>query len=148
MRRLRLTLELIGGAACVAAHVPIGLVCLLGASLPGVAALPYWAAIAGGYVAMVGLGLIRPARLGRLSGRGVLDRWLLTFPVALTVAVVLVWRQWPLAFPSWDAHGFGAAGGEANALFLPWLHCGLWVLSAGLGEKPSPGRGESPFHDS
>ena len=27
-----------------------------------------------------------------------------------------------------DAHGFGASGGEANSLFLPWLHYGIWLL--------------------
>jgi hypothetical protein len=114
---------------------------LLGGSLPGVAAAPYWAAIGGGYLAMLGLGLFRPGRLGRLPRRGVLDRWLLAFPAAVALSVTLVWGQWPLEFPSWDAHGLGAAGGEANALFLPWLHCGLWVLSA-TGSR-GMGRGET-----
>ena len=34
-----------------------------------------------------------------------------------------------LRFDSWDAHGFGAAGGEGNSVFFPWFHTALWVAS-------------------
>lgn len=130
MSRLRLALELLGSALCLAAHFPIALVYALGSSLQGVAAAPYWAAVGGGYLAMLGLALFRPGDLGRVPRRGALDRWLLTFPLAAALSATLVSVEWPLTFTGWDAHGFGAAGGEANALFLPWLHSVLWVLSA------------------
>jgi hypothetical protein len=29
----------------------------------------------------------------------------------------------------------GARGGEANALFLPWLHLAGWVLLARAGQR-------------
>ena len=130
MSRLRLALELFGGTLYLAAHFPITFFYALGSGLRGVAAAPYWAAIGGGYLAMLGLALSRPGPLGQLRRRHLLDCWLSTFPLAVALSATLVWLQWPLRFPSWDAHGFGAEGGEANSLFLPCLHCAVWVVVA------------------
>lgn len=143
MSRLRLALELLGSALWLAVHFPIALVYALGSSLQGVAAVPYWAAVGGGYLAMLGLALFRPGDLGRVPRRGALDRWLLTFPPAVALSATLVSLEWPLAFASWDAHGFGAAGGEANALFLPWLHSVLWLLSANTRRPTAPAGGNA-----
>lgn len=140
MKRFQLPLELLGGALFLAAHVPIVLIYVLGSTLRGVSPGPYWVAIAGGYLVMLGLALARPGRLGQLPPRRALDRWLMAFVPAVVLCTGLILAQWPLSFPSWDAHGFGAAGGEANALFLPWLHSGLWLLSARVGRKPDISR--------
>jgi hypothetical protein len=96
----------------------------------GVATSVYWSAIALGYIGMTTLVVLRRRAFGAVPPRWLLDAWLLAFPLAIGVSLLLVALKWPLQFPSWDAHGVGASGGEANALFLPWLHLAIWPLVA------------------
>lgn len=126
---MRLAIELLGFVFYLAAHVPVVIIYALGSSLRGVPAVPYWAAIAVGYVVLLGVAVFQPGYLGRLQRRQVLDRWLVTFYPALALSAILGWLNWPLRFAGWNAHGFGAEGWEANTLFLPWLHAGLLLLS-------------------
>jgi hypothetical protein len=138
MKQFRLALELLGVSLYVGAHFPIALFYALGSSLQGVFPVPYWAAIGLGYLLMAGVAFARPARLRTLPSRRAFDTWLLAAVPALALCAILIWSRWPLAFPSWDAHGFGAMGGEANAVFFPWLHSLLWVLAANLWRSPDP----------
>jgi hypothetical protein len=64
-----------------------------------------------------------------------LDAWLIAAVPALAATAILIRLRWPLEFPSWDAHGFGAAGGEANAVLYPWLHAGFWAVAAFAGRR-------------
>jgi len=128
MSIIRVALELLGVGAFLALHSLIVLVYFIGSGLPGVAEWGYWSAIAGGYIAMVVLALFRRRAFGAISPRWLLDAWLLAFPMTIGLSLGLLMLKWPLRFPGWDAHGMGASGGEANALFLPWLHLAIWVL--------------------
>jgi hypothetical protein len=113
---------------------------LIGSDL-GVAARVYWSAIALGYIGMMILAAFRRRAFRALSAHGLLDAWLLAFPLAVGASLVLLVLKWPLRFPGWDAHGAGASGGEANSLFLPWLHLAIWLLlakrwvSSGIGNE-------------
>jgi hypothetical protein len=131
MNIIRGALELVGALAFLGLHAGIWWVYMIGSQL-GVAASLYWPAIALGYLAMVLVAVFRRPALGAASPRTLLDAWLLAFPVAIGVSLVLLSLKWPLRFPGWDAHGLGARGGEANSLFLPWLHLTIWVLIAKL----------------
>lgn len=117
MTRLRLALELLGGALCLAAHFPIAFFYVLGSSLRGVAPVPYWAAIGAGYLAMLGLALSRPGPLGRVPWRRVLDRWLLTFPPAVAISAAFIWVQGD-SLPD-AAMGRGGLGRAAPAGLRP-----------------------------
>jgi hypothetical protein len=131
MRFVRTSGEILGVAGVLALHFFIIIFYALGSGLirDRAGVLAYWTGIALGYVAM---GLVAGGRrrtLGDLPWRVVLDAWLLAFPLAVMVTATLVSAKWPLRFTGWDAHGMGATGGEANALFLPWLHLlGWWLV--------------------
>ena len=56
------------------------------------------------------------------------DLWLGAFLCAFILVAGMIYFRFPIRLRSWDAHGFGASGGEANSLFLPWLHYGIWLL--------------------
>lgn len=127
---IRGALELLGVGAFFSLHFGIiWWVYLIGSDL-GVATSFYWSAIALGYIGMMFFAVFRRRAFGAVSSRRLLDAWLLAFPLAIGVSLVLLVLQWPLRFPGWDAHGVGASGGEANSLFLPWLHLATWLLVA------------------
>lgn len=133
--RVRLALEILGAILFLAAQVPVVLLYLLGSTLGGVSPGLYWGAIAAGYLVMLGVALARPGPLGELSPRDALDRWLVAAIPALGLTAGMIALRWPLDFPSWDAHGLGAAGGEVNSAILPWLHGALWVASGWIGPR-------------
>ena len=127
---IRGALELLGVVAFFGFHFGIlWWVYLIGSDL-GVAKSLYWSAIVLGYIGMMFVAVFRRRAFRAVSSRGILDAWLLAFPVAIGVSLLLLNVKWPLRFPGWDAHGVGAGGGEANSLFLPWLHLAIWVLIA------------------
>jgi hypothetical protein len=132
---MRLALEIAGVLFCAAVHVPLVFFYILGSSLNGVRPVPYWAAVASGYVAMLTLALVRPGPFDRASGRQALDRWLAASLPATALTAVLIRVEWPLRFASWDAHGFGASGGEANTLFFPWLQLACWLVAGLLSRR-------------
>ena len=127
MRHLRLALELLGLALYLAVHYGIAWVYILGSPAGGVIAILYWVAISLGYLAMLGIAVVRPTRLRAVAARRAFDAWLLAAVPALAVSVVLVLMRWPLELPSWDGHGMGSTGGEVNAVFFPWLHGLVWI---------------------
>jgi hypothetical protein len=131
-------MECLGLALYLAAHVPLAVVYALGSSLREVQPVPYWAAIGAGYLLVVGLAFARPARLWAVRWRMAFDAWLVTAAVALAVAAALVQARWPLAFDGWNGHGFGASGGEVNAVLFPWMHAFLWVGALAYLASPRP----------
>jgi hypothetical protein len=134
--KLRIAAEILGGALYVAVHFPLAFIYAMGSSLQGVLAAPYWVAITFGYAVMFGLAAARPGRFRAAPLRRAFDTWLLAAVPALTLSAVLVWSRWPLEFPGWNGHGLGAQGGEANAVFFPWLQGLCWVLSTALLPRP------------
>jgi hypothetical protein len=140
LSRLRLASELFGVAFYLAAHAPIVFVYAMGSPeyFREAAVVLYSAAIVAGYVVMLGVAVFQPGPLRTLRRRQVLDRWLITFLPAFALALAMVLLKWPLRSAGWNGHGMGADGGEANALFLPWLHAGLLVVSGGLFRKAAP----------
>jgi hypothetical protein len=138
MMRFRLTLEFLGLAFYLAAHFPLAFLYGLGSSLRGVLPTVYWPAIGLGYLCILGLALARPARLAAVPLRQAFDTLLVTAPLALALTVAFVWARWPLAFPSWDGHGLGATGGEANAALFPWIHTILWASALAYVATPGP----------
>jgi hypothetical protein len=130
MKLIRVALELLGAVAFFGLHFgAIWWVYVIGSPLGDAAGL-YWSAIVLGYIGMILVTMFRRRAFGSVSPRALLDAWLAAFPVAVGVSLVLLIVKWPLRFPGWNAHGLGASGGEANALFLPWLHLAIWVLIA------------------
>lgn len=123
----RAGLEVLGVLVLLAPHPWIGWIYVLGGEGLGAA---FWLGLGAGYAGMLALAVTGRPALRRIPPRARLDACLLAFPVALGASALLVRARWPLAFPAWDAHGAGARGGEANALFLPWLHVLLWVAAA------------------
>ena len=131
---LRRIAEALGVAVYCALHLTaIPLVVVLGASLPPIDRMPgvYYAVLGLGYV-LTWLVLIRAVRRGGLPGRRVtrsllVEVWLMAFLSALVITSILVVVRLPLRLQGWDGHGFGATGGEANVVFLPWLQMGLWL---------------------
>ena len=61
----------------------------------------------------------------KIPARVQFDLWLGAFLCAFILVGGLIYFQLPIRLRSWDAHGFGASGGEANSLFRPWLHYGI-----------------------
>jgi hypothetical protein len=135
---MHLAIELIGLAVYVAVHIPLALIYVLGSTLPGIPAIPYWAVLAAGYLTLLGLVLFQPAFLSGMQRRQVVDLWLTTSLPAVIVAVLLVLLKWPVRYAGWSGHGFGAEGGEANALFLPWLHAGLLLVGGRIWRRARP----------
>lgn len=83
----------------------------------------YWMSILAAYLAMLGLAwtpLVGPSRRRRF------DAWLVAMVPAFVVTGWMIVEKWPLHFAFTTAHGFGPSGGEANAVFLPWLHLAAW----------------------
>ncbi len=138
---IRGILELVGVMVFVGLHGGIlWWIYLMGGSRVAAPGL-YWSAIALGYVAMVFVAVFRRRVFGAAPSRRLLDAWLLAFPVAAGVALVLLLAKLPLSSRGYDAHGMGATGGEVNSLFLPWLHLAVWVLlSKRLSTGPRPTR--------
>ncbi len=127
---IRGILELVGVMVFVGLHGGIlWWIYLVGGSRVAAPGL-YWSAIALGYVGMVFVAVFRLRVFGAAPSRRLLDAWLLAFPVAVGVALVLLLAKLPLSSRGWDAHGMGATGGEVNSLFLPWLHLAVWILTA------------------
>jgi hypothetical protein len=60
------------------------------------------------------------------------DAWLLAALPAFALAVAFVALRWPFTLDGFDAHGFGASGGEVNALLFPWLHAALWAAALAM----------------
>jgi hypothetical protein len=127
-----------------AVQVPATYVYALGSSLDGVSWVPYWTVLALGYAVMLAIGLTRPGPLGAVAPRAALDAWLLVAPLAVVAAMAMTIYRWPLAFDTWEGHGVGVNGGEANSVLFPWVHALLWVLVlAYVGTRyPSPSVGE------
>lgn len=127
---LRLLLESAGVAVLVIVHFAVALVYVLGSSLRGMPAGVYWSIVGAGYVAMPIVGWFGRGGLRALKPRSRFDAWLIAFPIAILATLLLMLLRLPLRFGGWDAHGMGASGAEANAVFLPWLHLVVWVLAA------------------
>jgi hypothetical protein len=128
MSVFRVVVEVLGVGVFLVLHYAIIIVYSLGSDLREVAKGGYWSAIALGYIGMVVLAMFPRRVFGTVSPRRLLDTWLLAFPMAIGLSLVLIILKWPLRFPGWDAHGMGASGGEANSLFLPWLHLVIWII--------------------
>jgi hypothetical protein len=128
MRILRGALELLGVGAFLALHYLVILIYMIGSSLRGIPQMGYWLAIVLGYIGMAVVVAFRRRVFTTSSKRCLLDTWLAAFPFAVGLSWALVMFSWPLSFTGWDAHGMGAKGGEANSLFLPWLHLAVWIL--------------------
>jgi len=62
-------------------------------------------------------------QLAKTSARMPLLLWSLAYFSGVSLAVLLVIEQWPMDRGGYDAHGFGASGGEINFVLLP-----LWLL--------------------
>jgi len=118
----------LGAAAYAAVQVPAAYMYALGSSLDGVSWVPYWSVLALGYAAMLTLALVRPGPLGAVSPRAALDAWLFVAPPAVVAAMAMTIYRWPLAFDTWEGHGLGVNGGEANSVLFPWIHALLWVV--------------------
>ena len=132
---LRVVAEVLGAAGYCGLHVTVmPLVIALGASLRPIEkySTVYYLAVGGSYLLNWGAlcyALREQKVLGRdLTRQGLLDTWLAAFVAAFAVAAAMVVMKLPLNFDGWDGHGFGAMGGEANVVFFPWLHLGLWLL--------------------
>jgi hypothetical protein len=124
---VRLALEVFGVVVYLAVHVPIMFLYALGSSLDGVGWLPYWSVLALGYAAMLVVALSRPGPIAAVEHRAMLDAWLLSAPLAAVGAMVMVAVRWPLVFDTWEGHGMGVNGGEANSVLFPWIHALIWV---------------------
>ncbi len=131
-RRVAEVLGIAGYCALHATVIPV--VISLGTSLAPIDKHPrvYYLVTGAGYLLAWGV-LFRALKGRRLLDRtftrsALLDSWLGAFAVALVVTFFLIWTKLPLRFEGWNGHGFGAMGGEANVVFLPWLHLGLWLL--------------------
>jgi hypothetical protein len=131
MRPFRLALELLGLVLYAGAHIPLALVYALGSSFREVQPAVYWTALALGYLVVVAVLLVRPWPLGAVQARLSFDAWLLSAVPALVLTAVMVSGRWPFEFERWNAHGFGADGGEANAILFPWLQALIWGAAAG-----------------
>jgi hypothetical protein len=132
MKRFRLAFEVLGVILYLGAHYPIVFFYVMGSSLQGVPPTAYWVATGLGYLGMVWMVLARPSRLRAIPAHAAFDSWLLAAVPALVICAILIWLRWPLEFPGWDAHGFGAKGWEANTIFFPWLHGVLWIAATRL----------------
>ena len=127
--------EVFGVAVYCALHATlIPLVIALGSSLAPIDRDPmvYYLFLGAGYL-LTWTVLFRAFRGRRLLDRDfnwstLLDFWLGAFLAALVVTSGLVLTRLPLRLGGWDGHGFGAMGGEANVVFLPWLHLAIWLL--------------------
>ena len=135
---MRLALEIAGVLFCAAVHMPLVFFYILGSSLNGVRPMAYWGAVTSGYVALLALAIVRPGPLDRVSGRQALDRWLGAALPATALTAVLIGVEWPLRVASWDAHGFGASVGEANALFFPWVQLVCWLVVGFVSRREAP----------
>ncbi len=137
MRKVaRLGGEVLAGAAYLGLHsMPLPLVYSMGGSLNPIDDYRplYYALIGAGYLAGF-LTLSVSAARGRtvfgrkIPGRVQFDLWLGTFLCAVVLVAALIYFRLPIRLRGWDGHGFGASGGEANSLFLPWLHYAMWLL--------------------
>jgi hypothetical protein len=140
-RAFRTSFEVVGLAAILALHTVIAILYALGSTLIAdpTHRLVYWAAIVLGYTAMAVVAAGRRRILGDVPWRSTLDAWLIAFPVTAAV-VALVTTRWPLRLSGWNAHGMGASGGEANSVFLPWIHLATWWLLATSWQRWRQGR--------
>jgi hypothetical protein len=131
VRILRTAIEIVGAVLALAVHGLAAVLYALGSTLLRDGGHgSYWIAVALGYVSMALVAIGRRYTLAGIPWRSALDAWLLACPVAAVLVMILVNGQWPLSFPRWDGHGMGAGGGEANSLFLPWIHLAGWWLAA------------------
>ena len=132
----RLAGEVLAGSAYLGLHsMPLPLVYSLGGSLNPIDDYRplYYSLIGAGYLAGF-LTLSVSAARGRtvfgekIPGRVQFDLWLAAFLCAVVLVAALIFFRLPIRLRSWDGHGFGASGGEANSLLLPWLHYAVWLL--------------------
>ncbi len=137
---LRVLLEILGVAAFLFLHgTLIPLVYFTGAGLEGMRehVTAYHSATATGYLFML-LAAIKArsndwTAFGRQYAKRIfLDTWLIAFALALVCTASLIVYRFPIHLGGYDAHGFGASGGEANAFLLPWLNYLLWLLLLAL----------------
>ncbi len=83
-------------------------------AIPALAMLQAW------YVAI---------RLAKIQAPMPLLLWSLAYFSAVSLALLLVIEQWPMDRGGYDAHGFGASGGEINFALLPlWLMPTMYFL--------------------
>jgi len=99
----------------------------LAAGLRGMNETVFWWALFLGHVAVVVIFFLRRRLFGPCSSRDLFDAWLVTFVLAACLTFVLVRSELPLGFSTGGGHGL-AGGGEANTVFMPWLHAALWVV--------------------
>jgi hypothetical protein len=61
--------------------------------------------------------------------------WLLTFPVALGLTILMVILEFPIRARSWLPHG--GQSGEINMLLMPYLHWMIWCGASSSFVGPS-----------
>ena len=132
---LRVVAEVLGAAAYCGLHATLmPLAIALGASLCPIEkySTVYYLAVGGSCLLNWGAlcyALREQEVLGLdLTRQGLLDTWIAAFVAAFAVAAAMVVMKLLLDFDGWAGRGFGAMGGEANVVFLPWLPLGLWLL--------------------
>ena len=64
-------------------------------------------------------------RLGASNAYHPLLSWSVVYIACVGFALLLVVLEWPLDIGGYDAHGFGASGGESNFTLLP-----IWLVPA------------------
>lgn len=64
-------------------------------------------------------------RLGAAGAYHPLLLWSAVYVACVGLAVLLVVFEWPMDMGGYDAHGFGASGGESNFTLLP-----IWLVPA------------------
>jgi hypothetical protein len=121
----RIVFESLGISLFVGVHVAAMWIFIIGSTLC-VPPLVYWPILGLGYLGVPVLATFKRRVFGGVSWRALLDVWLLAFLAAVIATAGLIAVKLPLRSVGWDAHGAGASGGEANAMFLPWLHIVLW----------------------
>jgi len=127
----RLLLDVGGGVVAVAFHGCFGFLYIMGWTLSPFDRHPalYWTSVALPFALMAGVALARRRVFRGRTGRWVFRSWLAAFVPAAVLAVLAVSFNWPVSLKGWDGHGFGASGGEGNAVLLPWLQVVFWIVS-------------------
>lgn len=119
-------LEIVGALLALGLHAPLLFIYLLatGTTL-GLCMLVL--AIVGYAATLVVLRNRSGVFRDRMERRALIDLWLAIFPAVAALTVPMVNHRFPISQRGWDAHGFGATGGEVNALLIPWIQLVLWI---------------------
>lgn len=118
---LRIALEVLG--VLLAGYV--GFVTFVFLTYSG--SLPVALLLAGYSALALALWALRRRRGAGLGRRIQFDCALITLVPAVWLTFLAIDERWPIRRPRVNAHGFGLTGGEANVLFLSWVHAALWL---------------------